>query len=66
MYLLLLVILFITQLNGKPHDFAIQEQHLPNCTAFDWISKVTQKQAGVCVMVKDEEGFLSEFVAYYL
>ena len=41
-------------------------QHLPNCENYFRLSKKTDKKVGVCVLAKDEEGFLSEFVAYYV
>ena len=42
-------------------------QNLPNCARGDFtrIQKKTTKKAAVCPMIKDEEGFLSEWVAYY-
>ena len=42
-------------------------QHLPNCDAgnFRRIEKKTKMKAMACPMVRDEEGFLSEWVAYY-
>ena len=41
-------------------------QHLPDCGDYAPIHKQTNRTAGVCVMIKDEEGFLSEFVAFYI
>ena len=44
-------------------------QSLPNCGGYaafpNLLSKVTSAKAGVCVMIKDEAGFLAEFVAFY-
>ena len=42
-------------------------QHLPNCVKGDFVRivKKTKKKAAVCPMIRDEEGFLSEWVAYY-
>lgn len=41
-------------------------QNLPDCThTYDLIVKKTEKKAMACPMIKDEEGFLSEWVAYY-
>ena len=42
-------------------------QNLPNCAKNDFvrIKKKTTKRAVLCPMIKDEEGFLSEWVAYY-
>ena len=42
-------------------------QHLPNCANGDYVKihKRTDKKAIVCPMIRDEEGFLSEWVAYY-
>ena len=42
-------------------------QHLPkDCTDYTPVYKKTDRSAGVCVMIKDEEGFLAEFVAFYI
>lgn len=42
-------------------------QNLPNCAKGDFVRivKKTKKKAAVCPMIRDEEGFLSEWVAYY-
>ena len=42
-------------------------QNLPNCAKGDFVRivKKTKKRAVVCPMIRDEEGFLSEWVAYY-
>lgn len=42
-------------------------QNLPNCVKGDFVRivKKTKKKAVVCPMIRDEEGFLSEWVAYY-
>eukprot|EP01039_Chlorochromonas_danica_P000624 gene624-679_t len=41
-------------------------QHLPNCSAgFDRIEKKTTARVMLCPMIRDEAGFLSEWVAYY-
>lgn len=41
-------------------------QNLPDCThTYDLVVKKTEKKAMACPMIKDEEGFLSEWVAYY-
>lgn len=45
----------------SPHN-----QHLPDCTNYTPIRNKTNKKAGVCVLVKDEEGFLTEFIAFYI
>ena len=42
--------------------------NLPNCedkTSYTEIKKETKARGVICPMFKDEEGFLSEFVAYY-
>lgn len=45
----------------------LNNDHLPrNCSNYNIIKKKTQAKAGICVMIKDEEGFLSEYVAYYI
>jgi len=42
-------------------------QHLPNCNLnkFNELKKKSSLKAIVCPMVKDEEGFLSEWLAFY-
>jgi hypothetical protein len=41
-------------------------QHLPTCgNGFNRVQKKTQSKALLCPMIKDEQGFLSEWVAYY-
>ena len=42
-------------------------QHLPNCKLNNYpiITKQTTKKAMLCPMFRDEEGFLSEWIAYY-
>jgi hypothetical protein len=51
----------------KKNDLSPLYQHLPNCLQGDYVKirKKTEKTAIVCPMIKDEEGFLSEWVAYY-
>ena len=70
----LLSVLFVLVLSyGKEvEDMKIEErsplyQNLPNCAKNDFvrIKKKTTKRAVLCPMIKDEEGFLSEWVAYY-
>lgn len=51
---------------GKEDPRSPTYQHLPDCGNYDSIHKQTNHTAGVCVMIKDEEGFLSEFVAFYI
>lgn len=52
---------------NKKDDGSPLYQNLPNCARGDFtrIQKKTNKKAAVCPMIKDEEGFLSEWVAYY-
>lgn len=68
------IILCTAKPNRKPPPEPFQEkspfnQHLPDCTAenkeYPYISKKTNAKAILCPMFKDEEGFLSEWVAYY-
>ena len=67
------VIVFLLQSNGlseeetKKGGFSPLFQNLPNCAKGDFIriEKKTTKKAVVCPMFRDEEGFLSEWVAYY-
>ena len=42
-------------------------QNLPNCKLNNYpiITKQTTKKAMLCPMFRDEEGFLSEWIAYY-
>ena len=42
-------------------------QYLPNCSKKDYkvLKKNTHAKGILCPMIKDEEGFLSEWVAYY-
>jgi hypothetical protein len=43
-------------------------QHLPDCSKDNresWITKSTKAKGIICPMVRDEVGFLSEWVAYY-
>ena len=48
-------------------ELAVGIEHtMPNCTSFHRIEKKTSAKAGTCVMVKDEAGFISEFMAYYV
>ena len=43
------------------------DNYLPkDCSTYNAIKKKTEAKAGICVMIKDEEGFLSEYVAYYI
>ena len=51
---------------GKEDPRSPTYQHLPDCGNYDSIHTQTNHTAGVCVMIKDEEGFLSEFVAFYI
>ena len=43
------------------------DQHLPSCKegSFKRLKKITRDKALLCPMFKDEEGFLSEWIAYY-
>lgn len=57
---------------GEPRDYRIDErsplfQRLPNCETgkYPKPKKTTSWKGIVCPMVKNEEGFLSEWVAYY-
>ena len=54
-------------LKNSKHELSPLYQHLPNCADGDYleIRKKTEKKAIVCPMIRDEEGFLSEWVAYY-
>ena len=49
-------------------DHSPYYQHLPDCdkvSKTDYIKKNTNIKGIVCPMIKDEEGFLSEWVAFY-
>ena len=63
--LLLLFLLFPWQPHGVD-ERSPYYQHLPDCTkSYPIILKNTTMKGIVCPMVKDETGFLSEWVAYY-
>ena len=48
-------------------DVSPYNQQLPECNAsFKFPSKQSAQKGIVCALVKDEQGFLSEFVAYYV
>jgi len=38
----------------------------PDCPHIQQLTKKTAKLTGICTMIKDEEGFLAEFVSYYI
>lgn len=41
-------------------------QHLPDCRkSYPIIKKKTSKKAIVCPMIRDEQGFLAEWIAYH-
>jgi Glycosyltransferase family 92 len=73
MRLFISFILLIVFTNGLKQKEDLNEklsplyQHLPNCVKGDFVRiiKKTKKKAAVCPMIRDEEGFLSEWVAYY-
>lgn len=47
-------------------DYGPYNQHLPDCSASTKrLKKKTNAKALLCPMIRDEEGFLSEWVAYY-
>ena len=67
-YMFFLLVLFIT----SKCTYAANEdknplfQSLPDCTrGYSRLTKKTSSKALACPMIKDEEGFLSEWVAYY-
>lgn len=51
----------------NPSEKSPYYQHLPDCTknGFKRVTKKTKAKGIVCPMFRDEEGFLSEWVAYY-
>ena len=50
-----------------PHEKSPLYQRLPNCTARNYeMHKKTKAKALLCPMFKDEEGFLTEWVAYHI
>ena len=52
--------------DSNEHDRNVFNQHLPNClTGYDRITTKSSAKAILCPMIRDEEGFLSEWVAYY-
>lgn len=70
---LVALLVVIHSVNAKPkstenHRESPLYQHLPDCSAkeeYTVIQKETKAKGIICPMFKDEEGFLSEFVAYY-
>ena len=69
-----LLLLFLLTVHGiRRNELSVEDikknpyfQHFPNCTAgYEKISKKTTARAILCPMFRDEEGFLSEWVAYY-
>jgi hypothetical protein len=66
--ILLNLILLVFFVNLISADLNPRDTGLPNCTVAKEkrIRKRTSAKAGTCVMVKDEQGFLSEFVAYHV
>lgn len=53
---------------GTVTDKSPYYQHLPDCTKVSprtYVRKKTTAKGIVCPMIKDEEGFLSEWVAFY-
>lgn len=54
--------------SSENHKESPLYQNLPDCTAkesYQALKKETRAKGIICPMFKDEEGFLSEFVAYY-
>jgi hypothetical protein len=64
--LILILNFLISSLTDKIDLKSPLNQHLPDCTNFVPIVKKTTRKAGVCTLIKDEQGFLTEFVAYYI
>ena len=51
---------------AKTQDISPFQQHLPDCEdGFQRIAKKTTAKALICPMIRDEQGFLSEWTAYY-
>jgi hypothetical protein len=47
-------------------DMSPYQQNLPECsTSYDKVVKKTTEKAILCPMIRDEEGFLAEFIAYH-
>ena len=73
MHVVTKILLLTLSAYGSRDDESIRErlsplnQNLPNCNGGDFrrIQKKTKMKAIACPMFKDEEGFLSEWVAYY-
>jgi Glycosyl transferase family 2 len=69
-HFIITLLLFFNLINGNKisadEAHSPLHQNLPDCThPYDTIRKKTKKKAMACPMIKDEEGFLSEWVAYY-
>ena len=63
---LVLLQFFFHQITSKIDERSPYYQHLPDCTkGYRTISKNTTMKGIVCPMVKDETGFLSEWVAFH-
>ena len=69
MRLIFLLFIFVHLFGDKLDDHVKSpyNQNLPDCLANNYknISKKTRAKAILCPMIKDEVGFLSEWVAYY-
>lgn len=63
---LLSVLMSVVILISSNDDKSPYNQHLPDCSqGFKRLQKKTKAKALLCPMIRDEEGFLSEWVAYY-
>ena len=61
--ILLSLFSFVVKISGGSEPY---QQDLPQCTqGFQRVAKVTKKKAILCPMIREEEGFLSEWVGYY-
>jgi hypothetical protein len=59
--LLLLLTGSTTLINGEAFD-----QELPDCREpYETIKKITTKTALTCAMIRNEEGFLAEWIGFY-
>lgn len=57
-------LIYMTFSNGDAEPY---QQGLPQCNnGFDRVVKKTKAKAMLCPMIRDEEGFMSEWIAYYL
>ena len=65
--ILFLILLILKDMIVKGNnELSPYNQHLPDCKkGYEKLKKKTNKKGILCPMIKDEEGFLAEWIAYY-